>query len=420
MIGVLLLALLQQPASPPDVQLQVGLKVYRGERVTASATSGNDALSGSVWTDSTFCGVGSGSTNWSASDRIRWQYSGRIVQHAGSSYTVEIDWQRDGGSAAALPKTTQQLVLQMGLPQVLDTLTPSANGCGATAVRVEVAVVPASPGNFWRGAAGATASGSGTAGGRGRGISGMSGSSTTGGGARGGGGTGVNGAGASANAGAGTGQDSFSIRGSNNMSALEFARMLASGTYIWNYRPPAVGPAGGGAAGSGATRGGAGDVNVAAGGGRGIFVAPRTFSRQLTPITTGNYDAELWLVHTPPGGTEETQHLTVHFGIDGEAAAFPLVTVSAPSGPATVDVAVSLRVMADEKGATVLRVIIVRRVDAGTGASTGATTKVIPVPAASETVSFELPDLRGAAQSALADHRFAVRLKIASGKGDAR
>jgi len=369
----------------------------------------------------------------SSPDRIRWQYSGRIVQRTSSNYTVEIDWQRDGGSFTVAPKTTQQVVMQLGVPQVLDTLTPpSTNACGTTSLRFEAAVVPFS----WIASVAYGGFGVGSAGGRGRGVGAAAGGFGGGGsvagaasGARGRGtsATGVNGAGASANAGGGATQDFFSIRGSASMSALEFARMLASGTYGWNYRPPAaVGATGGGAtgsgAGSGAARGGTGDVSVTVGGGRGLFVAsPRMFNPQLTPITTGNYDAELWLVHTPPGGTEETQHLTVHFGSDGEAAAFPLVTVSTPSGPATVDVAVSLRVMADEKGATVLRVIIVRRVDAGASASTGATTKVIPVPVASDTVSFELPDARGAQVNALDDHRFSVRLKIASGKnGDVR
>jgi hypothetical protein len=90
--------------------------------------------------------------------------------------------------------------------------------------------------------------------------------------------------------------------------------------------------------------------------------------------------------------------------------------------------------MADDKGANVLRVIIVRRLDGGssvssagsstsaagssTSASTGATTKVIPLPASSDTVSFELPPARGFSANALADHPFSVRLKLTSGKDD--
>src|SRR5262249_25053258 len=121
---------------------------------------------GSLWTDSGFCGVGGGNDASSGPDRIRWQYTGRIVQHTGSTYTVEIEWQRDGGSYASVPKTTQQFVLQIGAPQVLDTLTPpSANACGVTSVHVEAAMIPFSQfysvGPKWPGGFG---------GGRGRGI----------------------------------------------------------------------------------------------------------------------------------------------------------------------------------------------------------------------------------------------------------
>jgi hypothetical protein len=419
MIGFLLFAMLQQPV-PPDVALQIGLRLYQGERVTASATTGDgDTVSGSVWTDSTFCGVGSGNTSWSVSDRIRWQFTARIVQRTGSTYTIEIEWQRDGGSSGSLPKTTQQFVLQVGSPQTLDTLTPtSPNACGVTALRIEAAVVPSSLVNFAGGGAGGRGRGVGAGpagaaggggGGRGRGIAGISGSTTsgTGSGARGTGGSGVNGAGASANAGSGGRGDWYLSNPRGATTALEFARMLANGTtYQWNYAN-APSAAGGGSA--------------AFGGGRGVGAGQVWTPRErLTPIPNGSYDAELWLVHTPTGGTEETQHVAVHLGSDGEAAAFPIVTVSTPNGPATVDVAVALRVMSDEKGATVLRATIVRRVEGGSGASTGATTKVVPLPASSDTLSFELPDAGLASINALADHRFSVRLKMASGKDDVR
>lgn len=449
MIGFLLLALLQQPAASPEVVLQFGLRAYQGDRLASSATTGqNETVSGAIWADSTSCGVGTGSNAPGGPDRVRWQFSGRIVQRTATSYTVDIDWQRDGGTFSAAPRTTQQVVLQMGVPQVLDTLTPtSANPCGVTSLRFETAVVPLSTfasagyGGFGVGAAGGRGGGAGGfggsaaagGGGRGRGIGSAAGATgatgTVGGGARGGRGSGgVNGAGASANASGGRGD--WLLSGGNlgtNLSALEFARMVAQGQSIWSYR---VSPAGGGAgSGTGAARGNAGDVNVTVGGGRGGVVGPTWMfgppNPPLTPISTGSYDAELWLVHTPPGGKEETERVTVHFGADGDAVAFPLVTVSTPTGSTTVDVAVSLRVMADEKGSNVLRVIIVRRLDGsasastgGASVSTGATTKVIPLPAASDTVSFELPQARRFSAEALADHPFSVRLKLTSGKND--
>lgn len=421
MIGFLLLAALQQPV-PTDVALQVGLRLYQGERVTASATNGDgDTLSGSVWTDSTFCGVGSGTTSWSVSDRIRWQYTGRIVQRTSSSYSIEIEWQRDGGTYASLPRTTQQFVLQVGLPQVLDTLTPSsANACGVTSLRVEAAVVPLSAlssvayGGFGVGGAGGRGRGVGAGaaaggGGRGRGIAGISGSTTSGsGGARGTGGSGVNGAGANAS-GAGRSDWYLAAMPRGAATALELARMLdqaPAGRYFTRSTT------GGGARGGG---GSAGTNSVVVGPTRSIAIP------SLTALPNANYDAELWLVHTPPGGTEETQHLAMHVSGDGAATSFPIVTVSTPNGPSSVDVAVVLRAMSDANGATVLRVIIARRVEgAGVGTALGSTIKEIPVPAPSDTVSFELPELNVAAQSALADHRFAVRLKMTPGKDDVR
>jgi len=194
MIGFLLFALLQQPTSSPDVALQFGLRLYQGERVTSSVTTGqNEAVSGAVWADSTLCGVGGGSNASSGPDRLRWQYTGRIVQRSSSNYTVEIDWQREGGSFSTAPRTTQQFVLQIGAPQVLDTLTPpSPNACGVTSVRFEAAVVPLSVlssvgyGGFGGAGAGGRGRGVGAgasaAGGGGRGITGISGSTRIGGG----------------------------------------------------------------------------------------------------------------------------------------------------------------------------------------------------------------------------------------------
>ena len=217
----------------------------------------------------------------------------------------------------------------------------------------------------------------------------------------------MNGAGASANAGGGGRSDWYLSNPRGATTALEFARMLANGTTSGgNFAPPRA--AGGG--------------NVAfGGGGRGVGAGPMWTPRdRLTPMPNGSYDTELWLVHTPTGGTEETQHLAVHFGSDGEAVAFPILSVATPNGPETVDVAVALRVMSDEKGATVLRVIIVRRVEGGSARSTGATTKVVPLPASSDTLSFELPDAGRVSTNALPDHRFAVRLKMTPGKDDVR
>ncbi len=105
MIGFLLLALLQQPTSSPDVALQFGLRVFQGERVMSSVTTGqNETVSGSVWADSTFCGVGEWRADASSGpDRIRWQYTADGSCSAPVlNYTVEIDWQRDGGSSRQL------------------------------------------------------------------------------------------------------------------------------------------------------------------------------------------------------------------------------------------------------------------------------------------------------------------------------
>ena len=143
----------------------------------------------------------------------------------------------------------------------------------------------------------------------------MSGSTSSGGGgARGAGVSGVNGAGG-ANAGGGAGRGDWYVSGLRGAAtALEFAG-------CWNQAPSGrssgreVEPRAAGGA-RGESGGGAGYQGHRSGPDGGGPIP------SLTPLPNANYDAELWLVHTPPGGSEETQHLAVHVAGDGGAAAF--------------------------------------------------------------------------------------------------
>lgn len=88
-----------------------------------------------------------------------------------------------------------------------------------------------------------------------------------------------------------------------------------------------------------------------------------------------SYDAEVWLVHTPTGGQEETQRVEVHVDGNGQAFDFPAVAITTPQGPAKVAVAAMLRPLANTQGDVMLCVAIVRRIDWPSNSVTGGSTR---------------------------------------------
>ena len=98
----------------------------------------------------------------------------------------------------------------------------------------------------------------------------------------------------------------------------------------------------GGAAGRGAGVGGRGaGVGSTSGSGATGVKAGRY---QLTQVRAkGSYDAEIWLVHKKPDGTEVVQQQTVRFGAVPKPFVFPPEEVPGGGGPITVDIAGSLQ-----------------------------------------------------------------------------
>src|SRR6185503_5493641 len=75
------------------------------------------------------------------------------------------------------------------------------------------------------------------------------------------------------------------------------------------------------------------------------------------------YDAELWLVHAAPGvAAEETQRQKVRVSSAADVVAFSPVSIATSQGPADVEIAGVVRVLATGDGRQVLRVVIARLV----------------------------------------------------------
>jgi hypothetical protein len=102
-------------------------------------------------------------------------------------------------------------------------------------------------------------------------------------------------------------------------------------------------------------RGGAAGRGVGVGGGRGVGVGTMSGTatsgddakaqKTLMPmrLLKGSYDAEIWLVHKKPDGTETVQQQTVRFGAAPRPFAFPPEEVPGGGGAITVDIAGSLQ-----------------------------------------------------------------------------
>jgi hypothetical protein len=381
-------------------QIEIGARTYSGERPVASALSGvGDVVTGTVWIDSSGCGVGSASGG-NASVRagtpgpsaVRWTYTGHIVDRAAGGVVAEIEWERNSVNYGDLPKSTKRVNLRLGESVVIDELTPKApdNLCGASAMRLEASlVVPASRGFRPSGGAGAggrgtMVSGAGAGTGSGRGFAPpstrTSGASGGGSGAgAGSGGAGAGGGGSSGNGAAAGPVEDLRVRA---MAMRDFVQLMA-----------AVQGQGVGAAASPVGRG-------------------NDLLGSMRPVQGASYDAEVWLVHTPTGGQEETQRVEVHVDSDGQAFRFPDITITTPRGPARIEVAAMLRPVANANGDVMLTVAIVRRIDGPDNSVTGGSTKVIPLPSSADIISFELPDTHGTTFDVLNGHQLSVRVKI--------
>jgi len=216
---------------------------------------------------------------------------------------------------------------------------------------------------------------------------------------------------------------------------------------------------GAGARGGAAGRGAGGGVGVGTASGTGADAGnfQKTLTR-LRPIK-GSYDAEIWLVHKKPDGTEVVQQQTVRFGVAPKPFVFPPEEVPGGGGAITVDIAGSLQLngpgyrfydfnLAKGYGRGV-QIGQLARVDpptppspparggqAAAGAETpttprfmlsiarharrttpfvdtrGATDMSLEMPKPGDVLSFELPPLQKATEDLLKGHTFSVRVRI--------
>jgi hypothetical protein len=146
-------------------------------------------------------------------------------------------------------------------------------------------------------------------------------------------------------------------------------------------------------------------------------------------------DAELWLVHRLPDGTEEVQQLKQRVG---EEFTFKPIVVPMTGANATVDVTGAVYQKYVNGIADGLSILIRRRVKTD-GANAfeldGSSTSSIPTPSAGDVVSFPLPDptsgrissrgdisstagtrLQGNFSVGLAGHGFEIRLRVSPAK----
>lgn len=207
------------------------------------------------------------------------------------------------------------------------------------------------------------------------------------------------------------------------------------------------GAAGGVAAGrgAGATTGARGGVASGVGSGAGQG------GRGSLPYTLfsmrGAYDAEIWLVHRKPDGTEAVQQQTVRFSSAAREFAFPPIQIAGADGALTLDITGSLRsitLLAGSRGVglftggrasgsrpaagaqastaakltasqtPMFAVSIARRVRRATPFldTRGATDMSIEIPKPTDVFSFELPPLQKATEDLLKGHTFSIRLRM--------
>jgi hypothetical protein len=386
------------PIPPPTAapELEVAVRGYAADGSlagSASSAGGTDASQES-WFDPTHCtfggGTGSGRPQLSQAAVI-WQVTGHIVRQDGAEFVVAVEWHKTIGGVESVP-SSRTLMLSLGDRAPIDEAPSRVASCRITSARLEVSMItPPVRAGVGRGVAGARGHGvgAGAGGGMGSGAVGgaaVAGGSGTGAGAGGSGGTGV-GAGAATGVGSGTGAGATAGVTTDRVTSrsLTSTRMIAEtqgrGTRAMLETS--------GASGAGA-------------------VMP--VSVQLQPIPAASYDADVWLVHKPPAGGEETVHVAGHLSPGGQVFEFPSVAVSTARGVVMVEIASYLRPMTTADGMVVLRATIVRQLS-GAGDSLGWTNKAIPLPGPTDVVSFETPEGAGSAD-AVAGHQFSLRVKV--------
>ena len=210
-------------------------------------------------------------------------------------------------------------------------------------------------------------------------------------------------------------------------SAVFEARYLPLNSGGVNHRFAPVGAAGGaGARGGGGTGGGTG-ASVGAGSGSGSgggigsgHAAARAANAQLES-DPDLLNVELWLVHSVPGGEEQTVYQTLRSAREGAMFAFAPRSIQTPQGAITVQVTGSFSTRSGPGGARLI-FATERRVSFGPvrGASTdeqGISRLTQPMPGPDDVLSFELPPLSGTNGRPAVPDQFAVRVRMRPAAG---
>jgi hypothetical protein len=163
-------------------------------------------------------------------------------------------------------------------------------------------------------------------------------------------------------------------------------------------------------------------AGVGAGTGSGSGRAVHAFKLRAGEVSeTRQFDADLWLVRSAPGRTEEAAHQALS-GVRGSAQyAFAPVSIETPRGTMNLQVTGVVRVTSDESGAPQLVFITMRRLKfaptAGGSRDTlpstiGSSTTTNPMPGPDDVLSFELPPLPAANGQPAVPDQFSIRVRI--------
>jgi hypothetical protein len=346
-------------ASSEQTQIRFTVAGYRGDGTASMevSTSGGKQM----WVDPMHCS--GSSAPMSSSTSVSWEFSGQIVQQNGDSFQVEVYVHRSGQE----PMPPRTITIGLDKRVVIDELTGIAGSCWSV-VRFEVGVTRAL--GVQSGVPGGVTSGVGA--GRAAGVSGGVSNVPTSGVAAGVGG----GISAGGRAGARPGSPgSTAAMFATSMGMAETGRVTVNGVLTDHSVP-------------------------------------------MHPIDSAAYNAQVWLVYKPLNGPEETWSQTGHIARDGRVFEFSTIPVETDHGLVQVDIAAMLRPMTLDDGSVVLRAAIARLLS-GAGNSVGSSATAIPMPAATDVVSFETPAFpagRVKFPDPLAGHQFSVRVRIAPGK----
>jgi hypothetical protein len=311
--------------------------------------------------------------------------SGRVISRTDKELTVRIEWERlwEAGQRLAKPRTgLLEATIRVGERFPLDTVTSSATtDCGVTSGRLEATVVSRP----------ATARG----GGGGRGMGGFGSASAGGGGGRGSAG------GGSAGAGTGGPTAGASVGSAGGGGGRKSGRATFGG-----------GAFGGGGAGTPSGSGAADYQSLV------VLEGAEEMAARLREMAAGQpsvgplFEAELWLVHTLPDGTERPELIRQPLR-ESTSFVFPSLRVVVQSVPIDIEVFGFVRRLLGEGGVPSLQIAIGQRRQRGSRPDDGQSNysgsgKVVAWPAPTEVLSFELPADQGLPQG----HRFDLRLRI--------